>query len=165
MAKKVYSDEERAAIFLSLKVAEGNVARASRETSVPQQTVRDMKRRWESGEWDPPDRDLLDAVADSYILKIERVRDKALNLLEERVGDTKNPKDIATIFGILDDKIRLARGLATSRSETVYKLPEPEEMAEVMAGMVQGALEAQRKRVIEIDSVVEQAPKALNAGD
>jgi hypothetical protein len=61
--------------------------------------------------------------------------------------------------GIMDDKIRLASGLATKRTETVHTLPSREDMKELMGGFVDGLVSAAESRATEIvdaEVVVEQ---------
>ena len=161
---RIYRDEDKAAVYLSLQQGNGNIRRASRETGVPEQTIRDWKRVWDSeGVPEEVQDALIVEVADS-LERMERVRDKALALIEGRLHEHK-PRELATLFGILDDKIRLTKGLATQRTETVSALPSPEEMKALFTGLVAGALTAQAQRDNEV-IVVEQAEKpALNKGD
>jgi len=161
---RIYSDGERAAVYLSLAQSNGNIRRASRETGVPEQTIRDWKRQWEENGVPPEIEDALVLEAEASLDRMERVRDKALALIEGRLHEHK-PRELATLFGILDDKIRLTKGLATHRTETVSALPSPEEMKALFQGMVVGAIAAQTKREQEV-IVVEQAEQpALNKGD
>lgn len=161
---RIYSDGERGAVYLSLAQGNGNIRRASRETGVPEQTVRDWKRQWEENGVPPEVEEALTLEAEASLDRMERVRDKALALIEGRLHEHK-PRELATLFGILDDKIRLTKGLATQRTETVSALPTPEEMKALFTGLVAGALTAQAKRDNEV-IVVEQAEKpALPKGD
>jgi len=164
MGKRVYTDEERAAVFVALKVNEGNAARSSRDTGVPENTVRDWKARWASRQWDVPNLDHQEKATSEAITATERVRDKALLLLEDKLGEVK-PDKLATVYGILDDKVRLHRGLPTSRSESQLALPAAEEVRDRLIEGVRLALTAQREReqdIIEVD-VEEQAQVALPA--
>lgn len=59
----------------------------------------------------------------------------------------------------MDDKIRLASGLATKRTETVHTLPTRDEMKELMSGFADGLVSAAEDRasetvLIEAESVV-----------
>lgn len=161
---RIYSDGERAAVYLSLAQGNGNIRRASRETGVPEQTIRDWKRDWEMNGLQPEVEEALTLEAEDSLNRMERVRDKALALIEGRLHEHK-PRELATLFGILDDKIRLTKGLATARTETVSALPTPEEMKALFQGMIAGAIAAQDRREAEV-IVVEQADQpALNKGD
>ena len=60
----------------------------------------------------------------------------------------------------MDDKIRLASGLATKRTETVHTLPSREEMKELMGGFAEGLVEAAEARTGEIIEVeAEEQPE------
>lgn len=165
MAKRIYSEEDKAAVFIALAVNKQAVAASSRDTGIPEQTVRDWKKKWASGEWDEPTQELKEQSIKNAIADLERVRDKALVLLEDRMPEEKNAKNLATIFGILDDKVRLHRGLPTSRSESQLALPSAEEVKNTLLKGVQLALEAQAQRdedIIEVEAE-EQATLALPA--
>lgn len=164
MAKRNYTDADRAAVYVALGVNKGIVARAARDTGIAAQTIRDWKNKWEKGEWEPPNEDDVSKTILDVTGKIAAIRDEALTLLHERLGDTKTTKELAVIFGIMDDKIRLAQGLATSRSETVHALPSPEEMRDLFVGMVQGALTAQNARDVDVIEVTQEQAKALPRG-
>lgn len=169
-SKRSYTDSDRAMLLVVLKTNNGNIARSSRDTGIPEATIRDWKKDWEAN--GIPE-ELLTPVqeqSESIIEDMERVRYKALQLLEAQLPTARSIRDLATVFGIVDDKIRLARGLATSRTETTHELPAPEKMAEMFRAIVSGALEAQNTRAKDISEtiddshVVEQAPrKALKA--
>lgn len=162
MGYRTYTDEDKASVFVALSVNEGNITRTSRDTGIPQSTVRDWKKEWEAEGVPEELRAEAQEQATEIVAVMERVRSKALNLLEGRLHEAK-PKELATIFGIVDDKIRLAIGLATSRSVTVHALPSPAEMRELFVGMVQGAIEAQSMRQQDIvDAEIIEPAKALN---
>jgi transposase-like protein len=165
VARRQYSDVDKAAVYLALKVNGGTVAASSRDANVPEQTVRDWKNKWESGEWEPPSQEAFDGQVENFVADMERVRNKALLLIEQKLDQIKNPEKLATVVGILDDKIRLAKGLATSRSESTLALPSAEEMGERLLEGARIALEKARERdadIIDVDldeqSVKELAP-------
>jgi transposase-like protein len=161
VAKRTYTDADRAAVVLALQVNQGNVARTARDTGVSESTVRDWKRVWDKD--GPPENVQAEAVeqAKEFVAELEEVRNKTLSLLRDKLDEVR-PDKLATVFGILDDKYRLAIGLATSRSETVHALPSPEEAGELFVGMIQKALEAQKQRSYDVEVEVEQADqKAL----
>lgn len=66
-------------------------------------------------------------------------------------------------MGVLDDKTRMALGLATSRTEVTHSLPSPEEMRLLAQSYADGAVSAALERdeaIIDV-TVEEQAPRAL----
>ena len=75
-------------------------------------------------------------------------------------AEVKQLSAIATVVGIMDDKIRLASGLATKRTETVHTLPTRDEMKELMSGLVDGIVSAAESRTeYIIDAVVVDQPE------
>jgi transposase-like protein len=161
---RIYSDGERATVYISLQTGAGNIRRASRETGVPEQTIRDWKRDWETSGVPPEVEEAMTSEIEDSLNRMERVRDKALALIEGRLHEHK-PRELATLFGILDDKIRLTKGLATARTETTSALPSPEEMKALFSGMIAGAIAMQAKREQEVDIVEQAELPALNKGD
>lgn len=164
--RTTYTDDELARLYVALTANEGNVKRTARDTGVPESTVRKYRDQWER-EGPPHVGDVESAVAD-FTTNAERVRDKALLAIEEKIPGAK-VGELTTLVGVLDDKIQRARGLAIGRVEHVHTLPPAEEIKAVLGAVFQGSLEAaaQRESEIvdaEIISVEEQAPKALPAG-
>lgn len=163
---RVYTEDDHTTVYTILNSNGGNVRRTSIETGIPQRTIRNWKEAWEK---DGFPEELLEQAAEvnnEFIDNMERVRHKALILMEQQLHEAK-PNQLAVIFGILDDKIRLASGLATSRTETVNnQLPPPEKMKELFISMIQGAVEAQARREEDIidAELVETAQVALPEG-
>ena len=160
-----YTDEVRAAVYAALVANEWNVARSAKDVGVPEQTVRDWARLWKK---EPPQfsPELLNHANEEFAVRAERLRDKLLAKYEEAVdnGEVKADKFPVTI-GILDDKVRLHRGQATSRTETV-SLPNPREIREMFRGIAIGAIEAAQRReqdIIDVD-LDEQSVKELGPG-
>lgn len=160
MAKRVYTAEDQALVRQLLEAHEGNVKRVSREADVPEQTVRDWKKKWER---EAPSQAIVaatPAAMEKWVNDVERVRDKAVVRLEEALDDptTKvNVKDLSMTIGILTDKARLGRGQATSRPESSGQDALPIEQArELFAGMARGMLEAAQRRHETISSTFEE---------
>lgn len=119
--KSKYSDDDRRRVYLALQINDGLVKRAARDTGLPVATVRDWKRKWDT-EGAPPEvteAPEMNMAVDSFVEDASRVRDLALARLEQVVETSDKPRDLATVIGILDDKITRARGLPTSRTETL----------------------------------------------
>ena len=168
MAKHKYDETDRAAVYLTLQVNKGNVARTARETGVPEATVRDWKKRFET---DPPDLETTAEVLTDFTAKAERVRDKLLSQYEAALDAGKvNPDKMPVHIGIFVDKVQLLRGLATTRSEQVNGLPSAEQVRELAAGVFDAMRSAlvqaeERHNVIEGEfTEVENNPKELSAG-
>jgi transposase-like protein len=150
---------------MSLGISGGNVLRACRETGVPQQTVRNWKKKWdvEGG----PNEGIADAaeskVIPGFVKMASTVRDEALKKIHELLPktDVKDLAKLATIVGIMDDKVRLASGLATSRKEVQHSLPSPEEMRALGKGYAAGAISAALERdeaIIDAEVVQQVRP-------
>lgn len=159
-----WSDEDKAAAYVVWVSNEKNVRRTSRDTGVPHGTLRYWVKEWE--EHGPPDKvmDEIPARAYEFIHHAGRVRESAMNKLEELIpqAEVKQLSAIATVVGIMDDKIRLATGLATKRTETVHTLPSKEDMKELMSGFVEGLVGAAESRAAEIvdsEVIVEEQPE------
>lgn len=146
-----YTDEDKARVHVLLHANDGNVKRTSRESGIPEQTVRDWKKEWDSGGVPPAVVDALDSAVDSFVGDAVRVRDLYLKRLEELAPEVKNARDAATVIGILDDKVTRAKGLPTSRTEGVVAvLPPAEKVAELFKSYAIAAIEASTQREAEI---------------
>lgn len=167
MARRLYTDEERASVYVALAVNDGNVARSARDTGIAESTVRDWKFTWEREGVPLEVQTLADSIATGFVADAERVRDKALKALELAIdtGELKNDK-LITVVGVLEDKIRLGKGLATSRSETVHSLPDPQEVQHQLAAAVLQVLSTAKEReldIIDAEIVEETSDLALPA--
>lgn len=163
-----WEDSDRARVANALAMYDGNIKRTSRETGIAESTVRDWKREWEANGV-PQEVVLYQAPEnDAFLQDATRVRNKYLEKLEELVESADKVRDVATAFGILDDKVTRAKGLPTTRTENVSPTGQLE-MEKIQAAMigwaagVQAASEQRRQDIIEVE-VVEQADEALPPG-
>lgn len=165
-----YTDSDRARVHLALQVNDGNMKRTSRDTGIPVATVRDWKRKWESeGVPDEVANAQIDVV-DDFVTDASRIRDKALNRLEQVIDDEKNVKNLATVIGILDDKITRARGLPTSRQETlsIGISGTPQEVQALFTNWAQKTVSASSTRdaeIIESEAVEVEQPTGDSTTD
>jgi hypothetical protein len=89
-------------------------------------------------------------------------RDKLLVKFEEAVdAGLLKPEKMPIAIGILDDKVRLHRGLATTRSESTVALPSSDEVRELFSGLIRGAITAATERQDEVIELDEQSIKEL----
>ena len=131
----------------------GNIARVSRDTGVPEATIRDWRDEWENNGIPPEVKALMQHDASGFAEQAERVRDRALQELRKRIPEMTG-KDLAVAIGILTDKSMRSRGLATSKVEHVRELPSPEEIRELGAALVdsmRGAMNARRDEIVYLD--------------
>lgn len=158
--KQQYSDDAKAQVYTILTTNDGNVKRTARETGVPVSTIRRWRDEWEAEKNLPSIEDIAAASGD-FIADAERVRNQALREMERKLP-TATPAQLATIVGVLDDKIARARGL-TNKVEHEHRLslPSAEEIAGLLGGLHRRALDDASRRDAEIveAEVVEQ--KAL----
>lgn len=149
-SKRIYTEADKAAVYVALTVNDGNIRRTSLNTAVPESTIREWRDAWKNGE-PTPDPDLIEGSATEFIEEAEGVRDLALRTLRQQIekGEVKAAQLVATV-GMLEDKIRLGRGLATSRSETVHSLPEPEEYMDALREYLVDALKQHKEREQDI---------------
>jgi transposase-like protein len=150
-----YTDEQRATVRHLLNVLDGNVKAASRESGLPEQTVRDWKKKWER-EGTPESVALaVPEAAEAFTTNVKRVRDKALDKLETAVeNDQLKGRDLIIAVGVLTDKARVSEGKPTSQVEhsgAAGSLPIAE-VRELFAGMARGMVEAAQNRATTISS-------------
>lgn len=164
MARRTYSDDDRAAVFIALTVHDGNVARSSRETGVPEQTVRDWKDLWEREGIPPELQHLVQQQASDFAGRVEKTRDKALTLLDQKLPEMSG-RDLATTVGILTDKALRARGLDIKTVKHEHALPSGDEVKALVASFAEGIREAavQRDAIIEAEVIEHPERKALPA--
>jgi transposase-like protein len=156
-----YTDEVKAKVLVQLKVNDDNVKRTALETGVPRTTVQRWKTEWNRD--GVPDHlwDLGQTHAKGFVEQAKSLRTLAMAELQTQLeaGEVKPAQLVATI-GMLTDKVNLAEGFATSRTEvkTQLALPTPEDTAK----FVQDSLGLMREREGVIDGTSrEPAPKAL----
>jgi transposase-like protein len=160
-----WSAQDKAAAYVLWISNEKNVRKTARECNIPHGTFRYWVREWEEN--GPPSEVLDEIPAQQYefVHHANRVRESAMNKLEELIpeAEVKQLSAIATVVGIMDDKIRLASGLATKRTENTYVLPSKTEVKELMGAFVEGIVNAAEDRVDNIIDVevVEQPDLGL----
>jgi len=135
-----WDDASKAATYVQWIACDKRIRETSRVTGVPHATVSYWAKQWEKD--GPPEH--LDG----------EIRKNAYEFVDhaELIPDAevKQLSAIATVVGIMDDKIRLAQGLATKRTETVHTLPTREEMKELMSGFADSLVSAAEDRASEV---------------
>lgn len=160
-----WTDEAKAQIYVQWVANDRNVRKTSREFGIPHGTLRYWTKEWEAN---GPPAELNDIIANDayeFVHHANRVREQAMLKLEELIpkAESKQLSAIATVVGIMDDKIRLASGLATKRTENTYVLPSKSDVKELMGAFVEGLISAADDRANEVIDVevVEQPDLGL----
>ena len=159
--RPVYTDTDKARAFTLLETNTGNVKRTARDLGMPISTLRRWRDEWDKDRMLPAAEDIL-VITGEFLVDAERVRDLSLTVIEAKLRKGEGTlAQVATVLGVLDDKIARAKGLADRVTEHKITLPSPSEIVEALSGMQAAAVQAARQRQEEIvdAEVVEQ--KAL----
>jgi transposase-like protein len=130
MAKRRYSDEERAACLAALTANGGNLTKTAEQVGVPRKTL----EHWVKCERHPEAAKMGELKRGPMADAVELVAWKLLDDLgrPEKI-DAATLNQVATAFGIAVDKARLLRGLSTSnvnvRHQPDLSLLSDEELA------------------------------------
>lgn len=169
MPRATYSAEDKARAYVVLQTNEGNLKRTARDTGIPEPTIRRWRNEWASG--GPPDLDMVEKAAIDYVSEAEKVRDLSLQRIRERLESSSvkvqgTLPQLATVFGIVTDKIDRARGLDKRVVEHQLALPSPDEIRGALTALVVGVQQGHAAREEEIeDAEIIEEPRALPAGE
>lgn len=116
MARRRYSDEERANALAALAANGGNVEKTARELTIPETTL----RQWANGHCHPEATQLSER-------KKGPLSDHLETVAYALAGDLSDPErrknakfsEVAVAFGIVVDKMQVLRGQPSSISETL----------------------------------------------
>lgn len=164
--RRTYTESDKALIFAELEITEGNIKRTARNLNVPVSTVRYFKTQWETDGVPKEVSEALPAVVTEFVEDAERVRDKLLMALEQKVDSRDiNAREIVTALGVLTDKIRAMRGLDAKKVEHSISLPDVEEMRALFGGVIQEVVGAAQTRNDELEAadVIEGEWEPANA--
>ena len=128
MARRSYSDEQRAEAMAALDANGGNVKRTARETGIPGTTI----KGWADGRRAHVDNDLRTQKRGDLADRLEEIAWQLAGALPDKIeGAALN--HIATALGITVDKMRLLRGESGGTGDIVLRLgygARPEAVAE-----------------------------------
>ena len=157
-----FTDEDKARILTVLAANGGNVKRTARECDVLPATIRRWREQDAHGQGPPAEK--IAAAVDSFAADAERLRNTALEKLEALVNSgAVSARELITTIGVLDDKLRLAKGLPNSKVEHKHSLPTGEELATFQAAaldFVQAGIKAAQERhdvIVDAELVEEDA--------
>lgn len=160
MSKRTeWTDEDKAAAYVIWVSNDKNIRATARQCGIGHTTIAYWVKQWEKD--GPPERldDKIRANAYEFVHHASSVREQAMKKLEELIpeAEIKQLGTLATVVGIMDDKIRLAQGLATKRTETVHTLPTREEMKELMGGFADSLVSAAEDRASEVVEITAES--------
>jgi hypothetical protein len=151
--RRTYSDSDKALVYAELEMSNGNVKRTARNLNIPISTVRYFKQQWETEGVPREVQEVLPAVVKEFVDDAERVRDKLLIALEQKVDSRDiNAREIVTALGVLTDKIRAMRGLDARKVEHSISLPDATEMRALFQGVIQEVVGAAQTRNDELEA-------------
>ena len=154
-----WTDEDKAAAYVIWVSNDKNIRATARQCGIGHTTIAYWVKQWEKD--GPPQRldDKIRANAYEFVHHASSVREQAMKKLEELIpeAEIKQLGTLATVVGIMDDKIRLAQGLATKRTETVHTLPTKEEMKELMGGFADSLVSAAEDRASEVVEITAES--------
>ena len=156
MPKHSYSDRDKAFVYMTLDINDGNIKRTSRETGVPRATILSWKRKWAEDGIPDDFFEPLEKATDDFIKEASEVKALAVARMKEIIPTEKNLYHLSQTVGILDDKITRARGLPTQREARSIELPSPEKVKKIFQGYIAEITSAAQERSDIIDIEFEE---------
>lgn len=151
--RRSYTAADKALVFAELEINSGNIKRTARNLNMPISTVRSFKQQWEEKGVPQEVTEAVPAVVKEFVDDAERVRDKLLIALEQKVDSRDiNAREIVTALGVLTDKIRAMRGLDAKKVEHSISLPDAEEMRALFQGVITDVVGAAQSRNDELEA-------------
>lgn len=149
MAPRVeWTEEDRAHVYVQWIANEKNISRTARDCGLAESTLTYWVKDWKAN--GPPEAldGKISEKAYEFVHHASRIRKDAMLKLEELIpqAEVRQLSAIATVVGIMDDKIRLASGLVTRRTETTHSLPSKAEMKELMGSFVDTLISSAEER-------------------
>lgn len=157
--KSKYTDEDRARVNAELTISDGNVKQTSRNTNVPEATVRLWKKRWETDGIPAEVAVRTNEAVEKFLDDAQHVRAEATAKIRDALPHIvlKNANDVkalATVVGIYDDKITRVNVRPAQINQTNIVLADSREIQERFQGYIQNMLSASRERDSDIESSV-----------
>lgn len=160
--RATYTEADKAKVYVVLSANDGNVKRTSRETGVPENTVRRWRNEFVEN---PPTTTAAEEAAGDFVGEAESVRNLALERIKTLIPTSEKINELNNTVGILTDKIDRARGLGDSRRvEHNHTLSSSEELKALMGEFLATSKELAVSREAEIvDAEIVEQP-ALPSG-
>lgn len=162
MARRFYSDEDKARGYTALTVHDGNISRAARETGISESTLRDWRKAWEAEGVPKEIADKAAVEADDFIVRASSLRDTAMETARSKIPEAK-VGELTTLIGVLDDKIYRARTLKKNPGDDGPKQIDARAAGELLAGFVQEAMRSAEERQRSVTGAENTPERALPA--
>lgn len=109
MARRRYTDDERATALAALTANGGNVSKTSKQLGIPEMTL----RQWSDGSRHPEATQMSEDKKEPLSDACERIARQLADAMPKKIGKA-GLQQTATSFAIMVDKMQLLRGKATS---------------------------------------------------
>lgn len=133
MARRQWSDRDRAEALAALDANGGNVSRTAQALGVPRKTLAE----WRDGRTNPEVAELRQEKKAGLADRLETIAHKLADSLPDKINQAEL-KDAATSLGIIVDKMRLLREQPTAISRDDDSLTDSER-ADRIAALVESA--------------------------
>lgn len=157
-----YTAEDKAKALVMVAMNDGNELKTSRELGIPLNTIRYWLRQEREGKTSTTVMQLKHQVVSRVFADTStRIRSKALDRLELMLDDEDqkfNPQQLATIVGILTDKLDRINTITLTHTETVNEPVDESVVAENLSKFLNENSEQATDRRNVIDAELEQQP-------
>lgn len=163
-----YTAEDKAKALTLLVMNDGNELRTAEELGMPPATLRYWAKQEREGKTSTTVMQLKQQVVSrAFADTSTRIRTKALDRLEKMLDDPDqkfNPQQLATVVGILTDKLDRLNTLTLTHTEVSH---EPLDESKIVEGLGNFLSEnsvsaTERRNVIDAELVDEQSDKDLS---
>lgn len=161
-----YTAEDKAKALALLVMNDGNELRTSEELNIPNATLRYWAKQEREGKTSTTVLQLKQQVVSrAFADTSTRIRTKALDRLEQMLDDPEqkfNPQQLATVVGILTDKLDRLNTLTLTHTETTKEPVDEHKIAEGLSKFLEANSESatERRNVIDAE-MVEQSTQDL----
>jgi len=163
-----YTAEDKAKALALVIMNDGNELKTSRELDIPLSTLRYWRREEREGKTSTTVMQLKQQVVSRAFADTSvRIRTKALDRLEQMLDDPEakfNPQQLATVVGILTDKLDRINTITLTHTEVVNEPLDESKVAERLGNFLSANSEdaVERRSVIDAE-LIEQSEQDLDS--
>ena len=158
VARVQYTEPEKAQAFVIWVSTDYNMFRTSKDTGIPQSTIRNWIRDWKQ-EKNIPELEAVEQQVDDFIAEADIVRFRALRRIKEVLPEAGPQQlgSLVTVVGVLSDKIDRVKGLPNQRVQhTVDTTSVDATLSKFLDGLSELSKNREDELVITVADVVEQ---------